>query len=319
MKQTMVESAAQMDSMTIDPAEDVRGFRKCLGQFATGVTVITTQTPDGPVGLTANSFSSLSLDPPLILWSIDLKSSRFRHFHEAEAFTINILASDQVHLSNHFTTAGPEKFDEVGWVPGKNGAPILNDVAGFLECTKHGEHVGGDHLIMIGKVGCAFRSEAEVLLFAQGKYGVPAEHPDNVRSVVVSDPELPVTRELKILATLFRANNRLTAEFGRYRAEMSRDEHRVLIEIENRPGITLSELAEKTYLGLQATEDAVELFARKGWLDNTGDTLRLSEKGQQRRADLAQRLYDMENDLLIGLPKAVLDSTLTVLQRLAGD
>jgi DNA-binding MarR family transcriptional regulator len=98
---------------------------------------------------------------------------------------------------------------------------------------------------------------------------------------------------------------------------MSRDEHRVLIEIENNPGIELSELAEKTFLGLQATEDAVALFRRQGWIVEGGKKLHLSQNGLERRAALAQRLYDMENDLLSGVPKAVLDSTLRVLQRLA--
>jgi len=309
-----------MESVKIDldPAEDSRGFRKCLGQFATGVTVITTQTPQGAVGLTANSFSSLSLDPPLILWSIDLKSSRFAHFHDSNSFAINILGSDQIHLSNHFATAGADKFDEVAWTRGRNGAPLLQGVAGFLECTKYGEYPGGDHCIIVGRVDRAYKADKQILLFAQGKYGVPAEHPDNIRSVVAGDPELPVTKELTILSALFRANNRLTAEFGRHRADMSRDEHRVLIEIENNPAITAPDLAEKTYLGLQATEDAVARFRRQGLVINENGQLRLSEAGLQRRAILAQRLYEMENDLLSGVPRSVLDSTLTVLRYLAG-
>src|SRR5262249_33982012 len=143
-----------------------------------------------------------------------------------------------------------------------------------------------------------------------------AEHPDNVVTVEAKDRDFPQTAESEILSTLFQANNKLTARFSQYRAEMSRDQHRVLIEIENNPGIALGDLAEKSYLGLQTAAAVVALFRRQHWIVGMPDSLRLTEAGQRRRAELAQRLHDMETDLLGGLPKSALDAAMLVLTKI---
>ncbi|HQS10369.1 MAG: hypothetical protein B7Y12_17530 [Rhizobiales bacterium 24-66-13] len=160
-----------------DPAREPQEFRRCLGQFATGVTVVTANVGGELVGLTVNSFASVSLDPPLILWSIGQTSKSYPKFSIAENFTINVLAHDQIALSRHFGRSGPDKFQDIGWSAGETGAPILDNVAAFFECSRESEHRGGDHLILIGRVRRAVHFERGTLLFAQGRYRVATDHP----------------------------------------------------------------------------------------------------------------------------------------------
>ena len=117
-----------------DPSEDHRAFRRCLGQFSTGVTVVTTIAGGKPVGVTANSFSSVSMEPPLILWSIAKSSRSFAPFKKAQNFAINILGVEQIDLSQRFATSAADKFEDIDWHAGSVGSPILPDILGSLEC-----------------------------------------------------------------------------------------------------------------------------------------------------------------------------------------
>ena len=128
-------------------------FRRCLGEFVTGVTVITTVGPDGTLyGLTANSFSSVSLDPPLILWSLRLNATNFPIYSTAETFAVNILAEDQVDISNRFAKSGPDRFVGISTAPGSNGVPLINGAVAQLECRREASYPGGDHVVFIGRV-----------------------------------------------------------------------------------------------------------------------------------------------------------------------
>lgn len=168
-----IETAAEMG----DPATDPVAYRRSLGQFATGVTVITARAGEMRVGMTANSFSSVSLDPPLVLWSIKQTSTSFNAFKAATHFVVNVLSIDQHHLSGHFGRSDADKFAGIGWSEGIDGAPLLHGVVATFECEKIAEFEGGDHLIMLGKVLRFSRYDREALLFVQGKYAVAAEHP----------------------------------------------------------------------------------------------------------------------------------------------
>lgn len=153
------------------PPIDTREFRRALGSFATGVTVITTSRPGGePVGLTANSFSSVSLDPPLVLWSLALRSPSRQAFEQASHFAVNVLAEDQVHVSRRFSSPVPDKFEGMTWRRGLAGLPLLDGTAARLECANAARHVSGDHVIFIGQVE-RFAYEAKApLVFCQGRY-----------------------------------------------------------------------------------------------------------------------------------------------------
>jgi len=166
-----------------DPTSEPDAFRRCLGQFATGVAIVTANVEGELVGLTVNSFASVSLNPPLILWSIDVSSSSYSKFRVADSFVINVLADDQIALSRHFGRSGPDKFNGISWSMGSNGAPILNGVAAFFDCSRESEHRGGDHLILVGRVRRAVQFERSILLFAQGRYRVATDHPGERQSV----------------------------------------------------------------------------------------------------------------------------------------
>lgn len=159
--------------MTIDPI----ALRNALGQYATGVAVVTTLNGDGqPIGLTVNSFASVSLDPPLVLWSLALTSACLPAFEKCSHFAVNVLTADQVALSNRFAKMGIDKFADLAWTPGLGGAPVLPNCALF-ECRNETRHVGGDHLIFIGRVERFAHTEAPPLIFHAGRYCARSELP----------------------------------------------------------------------------------------------------------------------------------------------
>jgi flavin reductase (DIM6/NTAB) family NADH-FMN oxidoreductase RutF len=132
---------------------DQRDFRNAVGCFATGVTIMTTLDRDGnKIGITANSFTSLSLDPPLVLFCVDNRINSFEAFESCRHFNINVLCEGQMDLSNRFARSTGEKWDGVEHGYGENGCPMFSDVAAVLECDKHAMYEGGDHLIVVGKV-----------------------------------------------------------------------------------------------------------------------------------------------------------------------
>ncbi len=150
-------------------AFDATAFRAVLGQYATGVTIVTTQTPAGPMGITANSFASVSLDPPLVLWSPARASSRFAAFAAAESFSIHVLKADQRDLCHRFTRGG-QGFDQLSYGFSPEGAPILADTLARFDCALHNTHDGGDHLIILGRVLRFAAHPGSPLIFAQGAY-----------------------------------------------------------------------------------------------------------------------------------------------------
>ena len=134
-------------------AFDTRDFRRALGRFATGITVVTTRGADGTLaGLTVNSFNSVSLDPPLVLWSLGRDSPSHEVFEAASHFAVNVLSSEQRDISNNFARSGDDKFAGVDWAPGIHGAPLLPGCCAWFECRVVARHPGGDHTIFIGEV-----------------------------------------------------------------------------------------------------------------------------------------------------------------------
>ena len=153
--------------MAIDPNE----FRRVLGHFAAGVTIITTIGDDArPYGLTATAFTSVSLDPPLVLVCVDKRADSHPHFHASRVFTVNFLAADHEHLSRRFAVSGGEKFAGLTAHKGVVGAPILDEALGYLECRTVNIIEGGDHTIFLGQVEAADAREGEPLLYFRGAY-----------------------------------------------------------------------------------------------------------------------------------------------------
>jgi flavin reductase (DIM6/NTAB) family NADH-FMN oxidoreductase RutF len=153
---------------------DPRQFRDALGHFATGVTVVTTRDTEGQaVGVTVNSFSSLSLDPPLILWSLAKKSYSLAAFETHPTFAVHVLASDQQELSNRFARAGTDKFAGIEPKEGFGGSPLLPGCAAVFECSTEFRYDGGDHVILVGRVQRFSTAERPPLLFYRGRYATP--------------------------------------------------------------------------------------------------------------------------------------------------
>jgi flavin reductase (DIM6/NTAB) family NADH-FMN oxidoreductase RutF len=146
-------------------------LRQVMGHFATGVTVITTFNKAGQMhGLTANAFTSVSLEPPLLLISVDKKAESWPAFEESKVFTVNILADNQEALSRRFAVSGGNKFEGVAYRIGANGAPILEGVLTYIECTLYAAYEGGDHSIYLGEIQQAEIREGKPLVFFRGGY-----------------------------------------------------------------------------------------------------------------------------------------------------
>ena len=150
---------------------DSRGLRTALGQFATGITVVTTRASTGGfVGLTVNSFSALSLEPPLVLWSLRCTSPSLPVFQGAERFVVNVLAEAQVEVSRRFASPLPDKFDGVAHAESTIGLPLLHGAAAWFECRTVSQQMAGDHCLFIAEVENFTASELAPLLFHAGGY-----------------------------------------------------------------------------------------------------------------------------------------------------
>ncbi len=147
-----------------------RKLRGALSRFGTGVTIVTAPTEKGPIGITANSFSSVSLDPPLVLWSAAKSSRRFPYFAKAERFAIHVLGEEQMPLCNAFS-ADAFAFDKVNWTEGEGGVPLLQGCLARFECERYAEYDGGDHSIFVAHVLQAAVREGNPLLFFSGQFG----------------------------------------------------------------------------------------------------------------------------------------------------
>ncbi|MFN0108851.1 MAG: flavin reductase family protein [Blastocatellia bacterium] len=150
---------------------DQQLFRRVMGKFATGVTVIAAQDTNGVLwGLTANAFTSVSLDPPLVLVCIDKRAGCYDALREADYFSVNFLADHQEQVSQLFASKGENRFAQVEWKAGVTGAPVLSGTLGVVECSRYEVLPGGDHIILLGKVEHLTCKDGEPLLYFAGMY-----------------------------------------------------------------------------------------------------------------------------------------------------
>lgn len=160
-----------MTETSFTPGPDsIRAYREALGCFGTGVTVVTIATADGPLAMTVNSFTSVSLDPPLVLWCPAKASPRHGGFAAAAWFAVHVMREDQHDTALHFSHHGQD-FDAVGWSADANGTPILSDCLARFDCRRVAMHDGGDHSIILGQVLNAMHRPGKGLMFKRGQYG----------------------------------------------------------------------------------------------------------------------------------------------------
>ena len=157
--------------MSQTPPIDPALLRRALGAFVTGVTVVTTRTAAGdPVGVTVNSFNTVSLSPPLVLWSLSLRAATFDAFVQASHFVVNVLGAHQIPLSERFATTGGDKFAGVAWRKTLADMPLLDGTAASFTCRNVHRFPGGDHLIFVGEVVAFERGASTPLVYANGGY-----------------------------------------------------------------------------------------------------------------------------------------------------
>jgi len=166
-----VSAGADVPSTVVDP----RVMRDVLGHFVSGVTVVTAIGADGPVGFTCQSFSSLSLDPPLVAFAPARTSTTWPRLRDAARFCVNVLAEGQSELSRQFARSGTDKFAGVSWSPSPSGAPVLEGVVAWIDSELWAEYDGGDHTIAVARVlDLGADASRTPLLFHRGAYGLQA-------------------------------------------------------------------------------------------------------------------------------------------------
>jgi flavin reductase (DIM6/NTAB) family NADH-FMN oxidoreductase RutF len=171
-----IHGAGQGSAPIVPAAIEPRALRGVLGRWSTGVAIVTCADAGGaPVGLTANSFSALSLEPPLVLWSLRQVSPSLAAFRTASHFAVNVLAENQVDLARLFASPTPDRFSQGLWSPGLGGAPLLAGCAAVLECSAESAQGAGDHTLFIGRVQRLGDSAIAPLLFQAGHYRMLGE------------------------------------------------------------------------------------------------------------------------------------------------
>ena len=169
---SLEDPLAPVDGVDAAGEIDESRFRQVVGHFATGVTIVTAVHGTEPAGLAVNSFTSVSLSPPLVGFCVVSTSRTWVRIREAGAFCVNVLADHQEGLCRAFASRRPDKFAGVGWRPAPSGSPILEGILGWIDCTVEAHHPGGDHFIVVGRVrDLDIAQEGRPLVFYRGGYG----------------------------------------------------------------------------------------------------------------------------------------------------
>ncbi len=276
-------------------AFDVRAFRTCLGHYATGVAVVAAAHAGARCGMTINSFSALSLTPPLIMWSIRNESSARELFLAAEHFSVNILAADQIEVSGRFAKSSGDPFDAGGWTCGDHGEPLLGQVAARLRCRRHQSIPAGDHTILIGEVSSFEHFDRPPLLFVQGEYRVSAPHPMG-RPAAASNDTAQALGSASMMRLLYSLSERWMDEFDLDRAttNLSRSQSRTLAWLSDGPK-TVEALGANIGISAALVDDDIARLLALGHIQVAASQgFELTPSGQALRRDLAQSIAQFE-------------------------
>lgn len=302
------------------PASDLLAYRRCLGQFATGVTVVTARDGDQLVGMTANSFSSVSLDPPLVLWSVKRGSPSYDAFARAKNFAVNILSRQQTAISNHFGKSGEDKFQNLEYALSEAGVPLLSGAVSTLECRQVNCVDGGDHLIIIGEVLGFARYGKEPLLFVQGRYGLATDFPDprGEATFYRKPSDGPMNEFMTSLA--YRALGVLSdaLESDRRAEGLTLPQTRLMTAIDTMPGSTIAELLPELHLGRNIAEFTAEELREMGFISRDAEgRFWLTSLGAERNGMLLERARATESAVLSWLPEGDVRAARNVLTAIA--
>lgn len=280
---------------------DSKAFRRALGNFATGVTIMTAQNVAGQkVGVTANSFNSVSLDPPLILWSIDKRSSSYDVFAEASHFAVNILSADQIDISNQFARSKNDKYANVDFELGAGQAPVLKECSAVFECERFNIVEGGDHWIIIGRVVNFQDNGRSPLLYHQGAYSSVLPHPSvNVKATTPAEA-FPGRLYDNMYYLLTQAVRSYTNDYQpkQLASGFRTSEARLLLVLESKTATSKDDLQREVAMPIREIEQATEILVRKSLMVDTGHSYELTEQGKESAQMLYQIAESHQKDVL---------------------
>lgn len=290
---------------------DAKAFRRALGNFATGVTIMTAQNAQGEkVGVTANSFNSVSLDPPLILWSIDKRSSSYEVFRTATHFAVNILAADQIDLSNQFARSKDDKYANVKFNLGAGQAPIFEECSAVFECERYNIVEGGDHWIIIGRVINFQDNGRSPLLYHQGAYSSVLPHPSVNMKATTQAEVFPARLYDNMYYLLTQAVRSYTNDYQpkQLASGFRTSEARLLLVLESKTATSKDHFQREVAMPIHEIEQATEILIRKGLMVDSGHSYELTEQGrmaalmlykisESHQEDVFGRYSDEDKDL----------------------
>lgn len=282
---------------------DPRAFRRALGNFATGVTVVTAAAPDGTrAGVTANSFNSVSLDPPLVLWSIDKRSGSYPVFEQATHFAVNVLAADQVNISNQFARPKDDKFSGIGMETGIGGAPLLTDCAARFQCEKYQLLDGGDHWIMLGKVVAFDDVGRAPLVYHQGAYSMTLPYPrveeSGAEHLPISARQERLNHNVYYLLTQALRSYQASYQPKQLSTGLRTSEARMLMVLDSDAELDMPGLLAEVAMPVREIEEADETLRRKGLIANTARGYRLTPAGENQ-ADVLREIAAKQQEQVL--------------------
>ena len=300
----------------IDPAD----YRAALGSFITGVTIVTASDGAGcDVGVTANSFNSVSLDPPMVLWSLARKSSSLPVFATASHFAVHILAADQEELSNRFAKSGPDKFAGIALERGAGGAPLLPGAAARFQCRTAFQHDGGDHVIFVGEVEAFERDARAPLAFHGGRYAVAARKAASLSAIAAEAVEPGTFGEDFLGYLLGRAHFQV---YGRLRPilarmELSPREHFAMTSLGVLGEATLARVAQAiAHTGERFGAAEADALATRGLVHrDASGAVSLSDAGRADFVELTAAAMAIEDDVADALDETELAMLRHLLKR----
>ena len=285
---------------------DPKAFRRALGNFATGVTVITACTPEGvQTGVTANSFNSVSLDPALVLWSIMKTSGSVEIFEKASHFAINVLAADQIHLSNHFARPSDDKFAGIQYAAGLGNAPLLPDCAARFQCENYQRIDGGDHWILIGKVVAFDDIGRAPLLYHAGAYSAVIPHagvkPKDSQASAAEEARNQKRLHDNLYYQMIQAVKRYQTGYLPLQQStgLRTVEARMILTLHDFESLGAAELEQRIAMPDQDLTAAVEILKRKEWLAVTDNQLSLTAAGIEQ-ADILCKIASERQQAVFG-------------------
>jgi 4-hydroxyphenylacetate 3-hydroxylase, reductase component len=304
----MSDSEKHLDGHIGDPRRDQKGYRRCLSQFGTGVTVITGASGEGKFGVTCNSFSSLSLEPPLILWSLRHASKHLALFQNSERFAVNVLSESQNDIASIFAGSENDKFSNIDWLPNEWGIPLLDGACARFECCMHDQFQGGDHDIFVGRVERFSTFHKVPLLYVQGQYAMAAPIPAEANSIQPQGKRA-ASADIPLLHLLFKAYYLSAAKMEdiRHAVSITQIQGRILNCLHHSGNCDVGSICDEMYITPEHTQDALADLLEQGLVVRSSqdpDQYSLTLAGTEKWIRLRKRAVESEQFRFSDIPKS---------------